>query len=123
MVRLNATSHPLRTPTRVGNLVTVVPSAVFSCCTWKPLILPVARQGSSGQSACGLLLGSSPSSFGNPPHAATARTPATTSVAIVTRRFTLCHSTTPGGRSCGYAAPIDAFEQHIRASLHVLGNE
>jgi len=80
----------------------------------------VARHGSAGQSGCGLLLGSSPSSFGTP-HAEMARTPTTTSVAIVTRRFTLCHSTTRGGRSCGYAAPIDAFEQHVRASLHVLG--
>ena len=44
-------------------------------------------------------------------------------MAIVTSRFTLCHSTTQGGRSCGYAAPIDAFEQHVRASLHVLGYE
>ena len=44
-------------------------------------------------------------------------------MAIVTRRFTLCHSTTRGGRSCGYAPPIDAFEQHVRASLHVLGYE
>jgi hypothetical protein len=44
-------------------------------------------------------------------------------VAIVTRRFTLCHSTTRGGRSCGYAAPIDAFEQHVRASLRVLGHD
>ena len=47
--------------------------------------------------------------------------PATTSVAIVTRRFTLCHSTALGGRSCGYAAAIDAFEQHVRAGLAVLG--
>jgi hypothetical protein len=44
-------------------------------------------------------------------------------VAIVTRRFTLCHSTTRGGRSCGYAAPIDAFEQHVRAGLAVLGHD
>ena len=44
-------------------------------------------------------------------------------VAIVTRRFTLPHSTRRGGRSCGYAAPIDPFEQHVRAGLQVLGYE
>jgi hypothetical protein len=42
-------------------------------------------------------------------------------VAIVTRRFTFWHSTRRGGRSCGYAAPIDLFERHVRAGLEVLG--
>jgi hypothetical protein len=44
-------------------------------------------------------------------------------VAIVTRRFTLCHSTTRSGRSCGYAPKIDAFEQHVRAGLATLGHD
>jgi hypothetical protein len=42
---------------------------------------------------------------------------------MIAARFTSRHSTRQGGRSCGYSAPIDAFEQHVRAGLQVLGYE
>jgi hypothetical protein len=40
---------------------------------------------------------------------------------MITTRFTVRHSTRRSGRSCGYAPPIDAFEQHVRAGLEALG--